>query len=213
MANTNKNAAYQNMKLSLSSTAKILMATVGMVDILKSMENNIAKNLQLELNFKKTCPTPTSQVSDSLNNIILIDCIIPLFSIANDINNLYDIIAEACIDVATVTKSWGSEITWSIGCPEGSCTECINEQAYDNNAEYAQECCFPKNVTEFEITCTDSYGDGWHGGYLDIRGDLYCENFHEGHNYTEALTNGDNTGSGSFTSNYFILNLKLKIKK
>ena len=211
MANTNKNAAYQNMKLSLSSTAKILMAMVGTVDILKSMENNIAKNLQLELNFKKTCPTPTSQVSDSLNNIILIDCII--FSIANDINNLYDIIAEACIDVATVTKSWGSEITWSIGCPEGSCTECINEQAYDNNAEYAQECCFPKNVTEFEITCTDSYGDGWHGGYLDIRGDLYCENFHEGHNYTEALTNGDNTGSGSFTSNYFILNLKLKIKK
>ena len=131
---------------------------------------------------------------------------------SNASNNLYDIIAEACIDVATVTKSWGSEITWSIGCPEGSCTECINEQAYDNNAEYAQECCFPKNVTEFEITCTDSYGDGWHGGYLDIRGDLYCENFHEGHNYTEALTNGDNTGSGSFTSNYFILNLKLKIR-
>ena len=73
MANTNKNAAYQNMKLSLSSTAKILMAMVGMVDILKSMENNIAKNLQLELNFKKACLTPTFQVSDSLNNIKLID--------------------------------------------------------------------------------------------------------------------------------------------
>ena len=208
MANTNKNAAYQNMKLSLSSTAKILMAMVGMVDILKSMEYNIAKNLQLELNFKKACLTPTFQVSDSYNNITLIDCIIPLFSIANATSNLYDIIAEACIDVATVTKSWGSEITWSIGCPEGSCTECTNEQAYDNNAEYAQECCFPKDVEEFVITCTDSYGDGWHGGYLDIRGDLYCENFHEGHNYTEALTNGDNTGSGLFRSNYFKSNLK-----
>jgi len=104
-------------------------------------------------------------------------------------------LSEACFDVKTVTKSWGEELEWTIGCSDGSCAECESEQAYGDYAEYGQECCFPKEQEEFVITCKDTFGDGWHGGYLEIRGDLFCENFHEGHEYTDEITNGDNTGS------------------
>ena len=29
----------------------------------------------------------------------------------------------------------------------------------------------------YKLHCKDSYGDGWHGGYVDIQGNRYCNNF------------------------------------
>ena len=49
-----------------------------------------------------------------------------------------------------------------------------------------QECCLPDHTNDYAITCYDSYGDGWHGGYLEINGYKYCENFDRGY---ESLDN------------------------
>ena len=41
-----------------------------------------------------------------------------------------------------------------------------------------QTCCLtPGNYT---LTCMDSYADGWHGGYIQIGGSLYCNDFDAG---------------------------------
>ena len=40
------------------------------------------------------------------------------------------------------------------------------------------ECC--QNPGTYELTCKDKYGDGWHGGYVEIQGKKYCEKFSNG---------------------------------
>ena len=86
--------------------------------------------------------------------------------------------ADLCFDVKTVTQTWGHEITWNIG---GTC-DSINR--FENYREDTQQCCV-QDHDEFVITCKDSYGDGWHGGYLVINGLKYCEDFTTGNEYTE----------------------------
>ena len=41
-----------------------------------------------------------------------------------------------------------------------------------------QECCLLPG--EYTLTCKDSYGDGWHGGFMTIEGQNYCEGFTSG---------------------------------
>ena len=33
---------------------------------------------------------------------------------------------------------------------------------------------------EQTLTCKDSYGDGWHGGFIKINGKTFCKNFRAG---------------------------------
>ena len=37
------------------------------------------------------------------------------------------------------------------------------------------------------MDCEDSYGDGWHGGYLKIHGVKYCDDFKDGHEQTVTV--------------------------
>ena len=41
--------------------------------------------------------------------------------------------------------------------------------------EFTEQCCLTGG--DYQIICKDSYGDGWHGGYLEINGQRYCEDF------------------------------------
>ena len=80
--------------------------------------------------------------------------------------------------VVTRTRSYGSETSWSIG-------NCQSEQAYGNHQQYSQECClYGGDSGIYIVTCLDSYGDGWHGGYLEVNGKKYCEEFRSGRSYT-----------------------------
>ena len=45
-------------------------------------------------------------------------------------------------------------------------------------AMFTEECCQPSGT--YELVCSDSNGDGWHGGYIEIGGIRYCENFNTG---------------------------------
>ena len=46
-------------------------------------------------------------------------------------------------------------------------------------------CCLLKG--EHTLTCKDSYGDGWHGGYLEIGGKKYCKDFTAGREKTAKV--------------------------
>ena len=90
------------------------------------------------------------------------------------------------------TATYANEIEWSIGCdgPRG-CPECKSDGNYEDEESYDQKCCLPvdDDKNDFVITCEDTYGDGWHGSYLEINGKKYCEQFVDGKIHREALTN------------------------
>ena len=92
-----------------------------------------------------------------------------------------------CFDVTTHTKDYGHENDWKISCTDESCKPCVNEEDFENDNQYTQECCLPQDQTEFFITCIDEWGDGWHGGYLEVGGTKYCSNFTTGTEYQETL--------------------------
>ena len=54
---------------------------------------------------------------------------------------------------------------------------------------FEQKCCLPDHINDYAITCNDAYGDGWHGGYLEINGEKYCANFERGHKMFDILPN------------------------
>ena len=83
-----------------------------------------------------------------------------------------------CIDMKLVTKTWGEEISWSFG-------SCSSTQTYANNKEYDIKCCQPPGKYDFK--CIDSYGDGWHGGYIRVPGTStinLCQDFTTGRSKT-----------------------------
>ena len=77
-----------------------------------------------------------------------------------------------CADITVVTQAWGYENSWTFG-------SCSSSQTYSNYQEYTEECCQPAG--SYDLTCTCSYGDGWHGGYIQIGNDIYCDDFTAGY--------------------------------
>ena len=90
-------------------------------------------------------------------------------------------ISDVCTPIKLVTKRWGNEISWTFG-------DCSSSQEYGNHNIYTEECC--QKAGSYPITCKDSYGDGWHGGYLEIEGTKYCKDFTAGGERTEEGTMG-----------------------
>ena len=111
--------------------------------------------------------------------------------------------STTCFTVKTVTKIWAEEITWNIG---GTCNS-KDLGKYENNKEDTDECCVAKGQDEFVITCKDSYGDGWHGGYLEINGKKYCASFESGTKFTDKLSLDGSSEPGLITINLFPHNL------
>ena len=61
---------------------------------------------------------------------------------------------------------------------------------YESRTNYSEECCLAKGTYSLECKC--SFGDGWHGGYLEIDEKKYCgkDDFKEGHSKTVQVTFG-----------------------
>ena len=77
-----------------------------------------------------------------------------------------------------VTKDYGSEISWEFGNCFGPTSSQPNP--YQSDTTYDDiECC--QSLGSYILLCRDSYGDGWHGGYIEIDGTKYCEDFTSGH--------------------------------
>ena len=82
-------------------------------------------------------------------------------------------IETVCADITVVTQAWGYENSWTFG-------SCSSSQTYGSYQEYTEECCQPAG--SYDLTCTCSYGDGWHGGYIQIGDSFhYCADFTSGY--------------------------------
>ena len=78
---------------------------------------------------------------------------------------------EVCVDINLTTKDWGKEVSWTFG-------SCDSTQDYGNNGQYTEKCCL--GVGDYKLSCKDTFGDGWHGGFVEIQGNKYCEDFTSG---------------------------------
>ena len=57
---------------------------------------------------------------------------------------------------------------------------CASQQLrpYGNYDDYEENCCLTPGT--YTLKCKDRFGDGWHGGYIEIDGTKYCEDFRDG---------------------------------
>jgi len=113
---------------------------------------------------------------------------------------------DVCINVKTITKDWGYENTWTFGnCSSGQTLP--DGKAFESQKEYNEECCQPAG--SYDFVCNDSYGDGWHGGYVQI-GDSeekLCLNFTDGDSETiDDVAHGDDSDAN------VCVNMKLTTK-
>ena len=92
------------------------------------------------------------------------------------------------------TTRWGNEISWAI--MEGDKIACASQAVgtYGSHSLFTFECKLCPDV-KYKIHCKDSYGDGWHGGYLQFKdmyghywGNQFCKNFTSGHKYSTEVT-------------------------
>ena len=79
---------------------------------------------------------------------------------------------ETCATIKVRTSSWGSENSYAIGT-------CVSQEVYSSNSDYEEECCLEPG--SYALDCKCSFGDGWHGGYVEINGVKYCDDFNYGH--------------------------------
>ena len=95
---------------------------------------------------------------------------------------------SVCFAVELTTKAWASEISWSIGT-------CSSKERYKNRQKYSTQCCMPAG--DYTLTCKDSYGDGWHGGYIKINGKTFCKNFRSGKETKSPVNISEKPNSGN----------------
>merc|ERR1719401_3001532 len=87
-----------------------------------------------------------------------------------------------CFTVTTHTGQWAYEMSWTIG---GECSK-SSSVTFQDHQIYEQTCC-AQYFSGLTVHCVDAYGDGWNGGYLEIAGRRYCEDFGGGHEREEIL--------------------------
>jgi len=76
-----------------------------------------------------------------------------------------------CLEIALTTTTWANEISWSFA----SCESGLN---YVEHSTFHEQCCV--NPGNFTLRCLDLFGDGWHGGYITIGSERFCDDFLSG---------------------------------
>ena len=87
-------------------------------------------------------------------------------------------------NVSLTSRSWASEISWTLG-------GCSSKTVFENRKTHEGECSLPSG--QYTLVCKDSYGDGWHGGFIMISGKTYCESFDSGFSETHEVMIGSDT--------------------
>ena len=87
---------------------------------------------------------------------------------------------DICFDILINTSKWGHEMKWKV-IGTKTMISCESNREYHNGQTYTQRCCLPTRETEFNLTCIDTFGDGWHGANIEIDGKHYCQNFKGSH--------------------------------
>ena len=82
------------------------------------------------------------------------------------------------VDVILTTQQFGEEISWSLLDQDTCATVCSSEPpgSFASFSMITKTCQLEVNKV-YKLHCKDSYGDGWHGGYVTIKGQRYCGGF------------------------------------
>merc|ERR1719190_41027 len=80
---------------------------------------------------------------------------------------------KSCKTIKIRTEAWGYENSYAVGSCESTQTYYEDYQNYEEGP-----CCL--NSDTYNLVCKCSWGDGWHGGYVEIDGVKYCEDFTSG---------------------------------
>ena len=68
----------------------------------------------------------------------------------------------------SITKSWGSEIRYEITAKADGKVVCTGGPFSSNSDNVITNC--QMTAGDYAVKCIDTYGDGWHGGYIAIEG-------------------------------------------
>ena len=79
--------------------------------------------------------------------------------------------SENCFQLKIQTKVYAWENTWSLGT-------CGSNREYISNVNYTETCCLDPG--QYHLRCNDNGQDGWHGGFIEIQGTRYCQDFTNG---------------------------------
>lgn len=90
--------------------------------------------------------------------------------------------------MAHTSFQYGHENSWTLGT-------CSNASPHESHSEAEDECCLPPG--EYTLKCKDSYGDGWHGGYVTIQCNNYCEGFSKGGEESHDVTISSETDNSA----------------
>ena len=90
---------------------------------------------------------------------------------------------NVCVNIRVKTLRYGNENSWKFG----SCSGPAQGSTYSSRKTYNVQCCQP--VGTYELDCKDSYGDGWHGGWIKIGSSKtkLCKNFTDGSNQSQQV--------------------------
>jgi len=104
---------------------------------------------------------------------------------------------NTCFDVQTHTvNNWGHEMVWKM-IGKNTNSSCESTTEFANMQIYTQRCCLPAQEVEFELTCYDTFHDGWNNAFIEINGKYYCDKFLNGHNHTITVPNPSRTTCGT----------------
>lgn len=90
--------------------------------------------------------------------------------------------SSVCLEVKHKTAAWASENSWTLEHCRGN----VGQYTTNNHLYTEPNCCLKSG--SYALKCTDSYGDGWHGGYMMIAGKKYCSSFTTGKTHIEYVT-------------------------
>ena len=79
------------------------------------------------------------------------------------------------MDVKVTTMNYGYEISWRLIDVNHPTSSVCGGSHYASHS-VKNETCYVE-TGNYELRCEDSWGDGWNGGYLEIGGTKYCEDF------------------------------------
>ena len=86
---------------------------------------------------------------------------------------------DGCFDVKLITAYWGVENSWSLG-------SCQSIGTYGAHNQYTERCCL--ETGSYTLKCKDSGHNGWHGGYIELFGQTYCDRFLSGSEQSSQIT-------------------------
>ena len=86
---------------------------------------------------------------------------------------------KTCHNIKIRSELPWAEMTYNIEETSGwKDAVCKSKRSYGDSSDYEEECCLVPG--EYILNCGTLYGEGWNGGYVEIDGTRYCEDFTSG---------------------------------